>query len=180
MTDTTGLPAGADCIHDAAAVTGALQRMSEEINERIAPGVPARLLTIMNGGMLTAGRLAPLLHSDLTFDYLHATRYHAEKGAETVRWHARPRDSLKDQTVLLVDDILDEGYTLKVVQQFVREAGARSVLTAVLAEKLHDRRAAGVSADVIGLTVPDVYVFGMGMDFRGRLRQLDAIYGLPA
>jgi hypoxanthine phosphoribosyltransferase len=53
-----------------------------------------------------------------------------------------------------------------------------SLKVAVLAEKIHDRRAAGASAEYIGVTVPDRYVFGCGMDVRELWRQLPAIYAV--
>ena len=53
-----------------------------------------------------------------------------------------------------------------------------SLHTAVLTRKRHDRRVAGVTADFVGLEVPDRYVFGVGMDYHEYLRQLDGIYAL--
>ena len=153
--------------------------MAKQLNERFPKDYPLIMLTIMNGAMLPGAALASRLHMDLRMDYLHATRYEGESGVDKVTWLARPRHTLKNFSVLVVDDILDEGQTLSSVLQYCRDAGASEVLSAVLVEKTHDRRQPGVAADFVGLTVPDVYVFGCGMDFRGRLRHLSGIYGLP-
>ncbi|HET7223948.1 MAG TPA: hypoxanthine-guanine phosphoribosyltransferase, partial [Rhodanobacteraceae bacterium] len=56
---------------------------------------------------------------------------------------------------------------------------ARRVLIAVLCDKRHDRRVPGLSADFVGVEVPDRYVFGYGLDYYGQGRNLPAIYALP-
>ncbi|MFK7958540.1 MAG: hypoxanthine-guanine phosphoribosyltransferase [Lysobacterales bacterium] len=174
------LPPGSTLIHSQDVVSQAYDSMASQLNQRFPKNHPLVMLTIMNGAMLPGAELASRLHMDLRMDYLHATRYEGESGVDTVTWLAKPRHTLKEFSVLVVDDILDEGHTLSSVLEYCRQAGASEVLSAVLVEKIHGRRQRGIEADVVGLTVPDVYVFGCGMDFRGRLRHLSGIYGLPA
>src|SRR3546814_16103905 len=80
--------------------------------------------------------------------------------------------------VLLVDDILDEGHTLKAVTRWCEDQDAADVRVAVLAGKVHDRCVDGVCADYVGVQVPDRYVFGYVMDFHQQGRNLPAIYAL--
>ncbi len=82
--------------------------------------------------------------------------------------------------MLLVDDILDEGHTLKAIRDCCLGEGARRVLVAVLCEKRHARRVAGIAADFCGVEVPDRYVFGYGMDYHEQGRNLPAIYAVDA
>ena len=79
--------------------------------------------------------------------------------------------------MLLLDDILDEGHTLAAAKAKLLEMGAAEVQIAVLADKDlgHGKPA---HADYVGLTVPNLYVFGMGMDVYGMWRNLPAIYAL--
>lgn len=136
------------------------------------------VLCVMNGGLIFCGQLLVKLGFPLQLDYLHATRYQeTERGAD-VQWLARPQVSLKGRALLIVDDILDEGITLKAVIDYCLEQGAASVAVAVLVEKEHRRNVVGVKADYVGLTVPDRYIFGMGMDYKGLWRNTDAIYAL--
>ena len=65
--------------------------------------------------------------------------------------------------MLVIDDILDEGHTLVAIRKALLEFAPRTLKVAVLAEKRHDRRAAGADAEFIGLAVEDRYVFGCGM-----------------
>ena len=88
--------------------------------------------------------------------------------------------ALAGATVLLVDDILDEGHTLKGIRDYCLGEGAERVLIAVLCEKRHGRCVEGLAADFVGVEVPDRYVFGFGMDFHEQGRNLPAIYAVDA
>lgn len=115
---------------------------------------------------------------DLQFDYLHATRYRGETTGGELVWKHRPATALFGRRVILVDDILDEGYTLQGVRQWCLEQGATDVRVAVLTVKRHDRCVPGVTADYVGVEVADRYVFGFGMDVNEQLRGIPAIYAM--
>lgn len=134
------------------------------------------LLCVMNGGIVFTTQLMMRLTLPLRLDYVHASRYGERQTGGAINWRARPRENLRDRSVLVVDDILDEGYTLEAILDFCREAGAAEVKTAVLVEKRHPRPRADVPVDYRGLTVPDRYVFGYGMDCEGYGRNLPGIY----
>ena len=169
----------ADCLHDAAAVTAAYERMAAVIREQYA-GKNALLLCVMNGGAIPAMEILRRLDFAFEFDYLHATRYRGETTGSGLLWKAYPEISLRERHVLVIDDILDEGHTLKAIQDFLKTQDALSVKTAVLAEKLHERKAPGVHAEIVGLTVEDRYVFGCGMDYKGYWRQLPGIWAVKS
>ena len=167
----------AELLHDAAAVRMALDRMAASISTQLADTHPV-VLCVLTGGIIPTGHLLTRLTFQLEIDYLHATRYRGETQGEHVQWVCRPKTDLQDRTVLVVDDILDEGHTLADVLAFCRDAGAAQVYSAVLVEKLHARRADAVTADYVGLSVEDRYVFGFGMDYKGHFRNLDGIYAV--
>lgn len=167
----------ADCLFDATAVTAAYDRMARAIRAEYAELNPL-VLCVMIGGMLPTVELIKRFNFQFEIDYLHATRYRGETtGAELV-WKARPGAPLADRHVLVIDDILDEGHTLLAIQQWISAQGPASLKTAVLSEKQHPRKAPGVAAQFIGLTLPDRYVFGCGMDYKEYFRQLPAIYAV--
>lgn len=89
---------------------------------------------------------------------------------------ARPRHDFAGRPVIFVDDILDEGHTLDALRRYALDAGATAVYIAVLVQKEHDRCVPGLKADFVGLTVPDRYVFGFGMDYEEHGRSLYGIY----
>ena len=113
-------------------------------------------------------------------DYCHVTRYAGDTKAGGLQWRELPHLSLDNHSVIIVDDIYDEGITLQAVADYCRQAGAVRVATAVMVVKERQPVAGVAPPDfTTGLTVPDRYVFGCGMDVYGRWRHLPAIYALP-
>lgn len=173
--ELAGVMARAECLHDAAAIEAALDRMGESISVSLSGKRPL-LLGVMTGAIVPLGRLLTRLDFPLEVDYIHATRYHKTTTGRELVWLARPQTSLRGRNVLLVDDILDEGHTFRGLLEACQEEGAASVQTAVLADKPNPGRVPGLEADFVGLTVPERYVFGVGMDYKGYLRNINAIY----
>lgn len=168
----------AERLHDHATLEIAIARMGMAIADTLR-GERAVFLTVMNGGMFFAAPLALAIGCDLEFDYVHATRYGNATVGREIEWRRRPQVRLAGRTVILADDILDEGYTLAALRDYCVAEGAKRVLIAVLCEKRHDRRVAGLQADFVGVEVPDRYVFGYGLDYFGQGRNLPDIYALP-
>lgn len=176
------LPAGCKRVFDNKDITDALARLAGKLNKQLINTKPV-VLTVMQGGLIFAGHLIPKLQCKLEIDYIHATRYNNETSGGELSWKAYPASSLKGRTVLILDDIIDEGRTLQYIIQYCEQQGASKVISAVLLKKLHNRCAQHDSivtslGDNIALTVDDKYVFGFGMDYNGQYRQLDAIYSL--
>lgn len=168
----------ADRLVDEAAVEAALDRMASAITLRLSDSDPL-VFVVMNGGLVVAGRLLPKLDFPLELSYLHATRYgHASQGG-IIDWKTRPETAVQGRTVLVVDDVLDVGHTLFAIVEHLRELGANEVLTAVLVNKLHERKARpDLGADFTGLELPDRFLFGSGMDYRGYWRNAAGIYAV--
>jgi hypoxanthine phosphoribosyltransferase len=176
--DFQGILRRAEPLAGRAEVEHALDRMAGEIHRDLAERDPV-VLAVMVGGLLPAAWLLQRFGFPLQLDYVHATRYRGgTRGAEQVEWIARPRTSLAGRSVLVVDDILDEGHTLAAILADCRALGAADVRCAVLVEKLHDRRVAGLQADYTGLRFGDRYLFGCGMDYHERHRQHPGVYAL--
>lgn len=167
----------AELIYNAKQVAHAIDVMAEKLNERLKDTQPL-LLCVMNGGLVFTGHLLTRLNCFPQVDYIHATRYRNKTSGTTLDWRAYPSNDLKNRTVVIMDDILDEGITLKAIVEYCREQGARQVLTAVLVQKKHDRCVAGIESDYVGLEVEDKYVFGFGMDYQSQFRYLNSIYAL--
>ncbi|MBS0433093.1 MAG: hypoxanthine-guanine phosphoribosyltransferase [Proteobacteria bacterium] len=167
----------AELIHDRTIIEAAVARMGAQIT-RVLDGERALFLTVMQGGLIFAGQLALSIGSDLQFDYVHATRYRGGTRGRELEWRRRPEAAMHDRSVILADDILDEGNTLAALRDACLAQGARRVLIAVLCEKRHDRRVPGLAADFVGVQVPDRYVFGYGMDYHEQGRNLPGIYAL--
>lgn len=179
MTDIQQLKdimASADIIHTEEEVAAAVSRVAREITEKLGDTNPL-LLVVMSGGVPFAGHLMTQLHFPLEFDYLHVTRYGQETSGGALSWRAAPWTPVKGRTVIVLDDILDEGLTLAAIVERMKELGATACYTAVATDKLNGKKKP-IKADFVALTVPDRFVFGYGMDVRGAFRNLPAIYAM--
>jgi hypoxanthine phosphoribosyltransferase len=168
--------ANADCCYTKAQVETALDEMAEAITATLQDSNPL-VLCVLNGGLIVTSELLLRLPFPLHCDYIHATRYRGETRGGELNWIAKSSHPLKGRHVLIIDDILDEGLTLEALLKHCREEGAASVRSAVLVNKLHDRKA-DLQADFVGLDVEDRYVFGYGMDYKGYLRNAPGIYAV--
>lgn len=168
----------AQLVFDSATISYAMDVLADKLEAHLSQSNPL-MLCVMNGGIIFTGHLLTRLQFDLDVDYMHATRYRNQtKGGDVLNWIAEPRTSLAGRTVVILDDILDEGVTLGEIIKYCKAKGAKEVVSAVLLRKVHDRRVAGVDCDYTALEVEDRYVFGFGMDYKGHLRHLDGIYAI--
>jgi hypoxanthine phosphoribosyltransferase len=166
----------AERLCSAAVVSAAVARLALEISAELRDAFPV-VLSIMRGSVIFSGQLLPQLTFPLEFDYLDLTRYgDATRGGE-ISWNVAPGTSVAGRVVLVLDDILDEGQTLAAVRAWLLQSGANRVYSAVFAEK-NTGRAKAANADFVGVSLPDRYVFGFGMDVQGLWRNLPEIYAL--
>ncbi|MGZ5087871.1 MAG: hypoxanthine-guanine phosphoribosyltransferase [Usitatibacter sp.] len=166
----------AELLFPADAVRAAVERMGSEISARLADAFPV-VLSVMGGAAIFTGQLLPLLRFPLVFGAIEVTRYNNDIQGREITWRLPPRDNVRGRVVLVVDDILDEGVTLAAIRLKLKEMGASEVYSAVFADKAIGREKP-VAADFVGVTVPNRYVFGFGMDAYGLWRNLPAIYAL--
>lgn len=166
----------ADCLYDDKQVQQSLDHMALLIKKDLEKENPV-FISVLTGAMVPVGHLLTRIDFPLELDYIHATRYDGELKGTELKWLVEPRCSLKDRVVVIVDDIYDEGYTLEAIINYCESKGAAMVKSAVLVEKEHNR-GVKLSIDYVGLKVPDRYVFGYGMDYKGYLRNVNGIYAV--
>ncbi len=168
----------ADCLFNEQQCEDAIRAMGESITTHMADTNPL-VFSVMNGGLVITGKLLTYLNFPLEASYVHATRYRDQLSGGRLEWKVRPTQSLKGRTVLIVDDILDEGHTLEAISDYCLEQGAVEVKTAVLVDKKHNRKARpDLKADFCGLEIEDRYIFGYGLDYQGYWRNAKGIYAL--
>lgn len=164
----------ADRLYTPEQVETALCDMASRITRTLSNADPL-VVCVMTGGVVPFGRILPQLQFPLQIDYVHATRYGKRLQGGQLQWISGPHQDPRDRVVLLIDDILDEGTTLAGIETRYRAEGAREVYKATLVVK-NRQRAHDIKVEFAGLEVPDRYVFGCGMDYKGYLRNVDGIY----
>ena len=167
----------AELIYTFDQISAALQQLAENLNVKMSGTNPV-VLCVMNGALVFCGHLLTRLTFQCELDYVHASRYGNSTQGDKLEWITYPVTDLQDRAVLLLDDILDEGITLKAIEKYCYSQGASHVEKAILFHKKHDRCCIELSEENVALTVDDRYVFGFGMDYEGSYRYLDSIYAL--
>lgn len=166
-----------ECLLSNIEVTAAYQRLAAQLNLHYA-GLNPIILVVMNGGLIPAGQLITQLTFYHRMHYIHATRYRNNMGTNDLNWKYKPDIDIKGEHVLLIDDIFDEGVTLKAIVEELQKEQPASIDCCVLLNKQHDRKVSNFRVDFVGLEIEDRYVYGCGMDYHGYLRHLPGIYAI--
>jgi hypoxanthine phosphoribosyltransferase len=167
-----------ECLHDMKDINEALDRMGAAITDVLEDKNPL-ILCVMIGALIPTGQLLTRLSFPLEVDYIHATRYRGTTRGGDLHWLVEPRQSLKDRTVLIVDDIMDGGLTLSAIMDYCKQAGAKEVYTAVMVNKTRTREpGVNFEPDFSGLITEDRYLFGFGLDYEEYLRNAPGIYAV--
>jgi hypoxanthine phosphoribosyltransferase len=162
-------------------VQAAVCHVADVLNARFkapAAGFPL-VLGVMGGAVVFTGTLLPQLDFPLEFDYIHVSRYGDDDRGGQVVWKVIPRQNVAGRTIVVLDDILDEGETLAHVKQRLLDMGAAEVIVAVFADK-DIGRPKPIVADITGVTLPNAFVVGFGMDVYGYWRNLPGLWSIRA
>ena len=135
----------------------------------------ATILPVMTGVIPFAGYLLPKLDFNIHVSYAHVSRYQNNVGGDAMNTIHFPMDEeVNGKNILIVDDIHDEGKTLKFIHDKLLTQGARDIKSAVLFNKAIEHKVG--YADFFCLEVPDSYVYGFGLDFNGIGRNIPHLY----
>lgn len=134
------------------------------------------IVTILKGAAPFACDLVRNIDSFLKMDYLIASSYGSGTSSSGEVKIIKDIDTdVKGKNVLLIDDILDTGLTLKSIKElFIKEKQPRSIKTCVLLDK-PERREVDIQPDYYGFTIPNVFVVGYGLDYNQFYRNLPYI-----
>ena len=158
---------------DEASVALRVACLGEELTEFFR-GRKLSVVAISNGAMVFVADLIRHIKLPLQLDSISAHSYRGTESSGSVTVLSRLKLSMEGRDILLVDDILDTGRTLKEITSFLETLNPSSVSTCVLLDK-PSRRAVEIEADYKGFTVDDVFVVGYGLDFEEYYRNLPYI-----
>ena len=159
---------------DAPTLAARVESMAAEI-ERDCAGQVLTVVALMDGALFFVADLLRRIDLPIRLITLSASSYHGStqsSGSLRVAWP--PGLDLKDQTVLLLDDILDTGLTLGQIREHLQTMHPRWLRAGVLLSKKRDRLHE-VAAEYVGFEIEDEFVVGYGMDFDSRFRNLPCI-----
>jgi hypoxanthine phosphoribosyltransferase len=148
-----------------------LKQLAKEIR-RDLPKEPLHLIGVLKGCVFFLADLARELGGEVSFDFMAVSSY--GKGTDSSGEVKLVKDldvSIEGKTIIVVEDILDTGLTLKYLLRLFAERKPKNLRVVVLLDKI-DRRIADVRADYVGFTIPNEFVVGYGLDFAERYRNL--------
>ena len=179
LTDKAEFPPAPAVLLPEAELQACVQALGETIAPHIKPGCVC--VCLLTGGIWFAADLTRALDragKPTAFDALWLSSYGDGRESGTLLIRSPLQRSVEGRQVLIIDDVLDTGASLKIARDLVREAGASEVLTAVFARKpdpLKDGAKREIEADFIAWEAPNRYLVGYGLDDGGLYRSLPYI-----
>jgi len=161
-----------DILLDRATILRRVAALGVQISEELT-GQELCVMPVMDGGMVFAADLVREIHLPLVIKPIKASSYGeatTSSGTLSLPWGIPEGIAGKD--LLLVDDILDTGLTLRILKERLMENGARSVRSCVLLRK---ESYVQLSTDYVGFEIPDKFFVGYGLDYAGFYRNLPYI-----
>lgn len=160
---------------EAKAIQTRIREMAAEIEAGYPSGEPIHLVCVLKGGFVFMADLVRSMTTRVSLDFIAVSSYGSgTKSSGEVRFQKDLDASIEDRHVLLVEDIVDTGRTLKYLQQILARRAPRSIRTACLLSK-PSRREVEVAVDYIGFTIEDRFVVGYGLDYDEKYRNLPYI-----
>ncbi len=178
MLDNTVLGKIASIVVSHDQIVHCVRRMARDIEAAYSSSQNVLAIVLMTGAKRFADDLFKEMQSDkFEVEYVKIDSYHGRtKSSGQVKFQNQIRSQVADKDVLIIDDLYDTGLTLKKVTEKITEQGGR-VKTCVLLEK-DIEHAENVDIDFLGLKVPDCFLIGYGLDYKGQFRGLPFIVGL--
>ncbi len=162
-------------VYDTTTINEAIDRLAENINKDYEGREPL-FIGVLSGAFIFTADLVRRLDISCKVDFVRMESYGNETSPTSrARLTLPTKLEVKDEDVIVVEEIVDTGATLEVLIATLKEAGAKSVAVCALVDK-QVRRATNIKADYIGLVCEDGFLVGYGLDHAERLRNLPAIY----
>jgi hypoxanthine phosphoribosyltransferase len=160
---------------DAETIQARIREMAGEIDAAYPKDEPIHLVGVLKGGFMFMADLVRAMSARVSLDFIAVSSYGSgTKSSGEVRFQKDLDTSIEDRHVLLVEDIVDTGRTLKYLQQILARRAPRTIRTACLLSK-PSRREVEVPVEYIGFTIEDKFVIGYGLDYDEKYRNLPYI-----
>ena len=160
-------------LYTAEQIQEAVQRTAQQVEAFFGSEEPVVALCLLNGGIWYAADLLRHLPTNFELQTIRISSYAGTESSGKLQWHNALPDC-KGKQVLVIDDVLDTGLTMKEVCQALRANGATKVASAVAINK-KGRRTVAHEADFCALHCDDYFLVGYGLDFNGKYRNLPFI-----
>ena len=160
---------------DADTIQARVKELAREIEDGCPGAEEILLVCVLKGGFVFMADLARAMSTRVSLDFIAVSSYGSgTKSSGEVRFQKDLDVSLENRNVVVIEDIVDTGLTLKYLQEILRSRAPRSLKTACLLSK-PSRRQVEVPVDYVGFTIEDRFVVGYGLDYAEKYRNLPYI-----
>lgn len=156
---------------DAETIQNRVAELAAEVDRDFADSERILALGILKGSVFFMVDLLKRLRTPVSLDFFQTSSYGDSTSPGEVRLRKDIDLSIRGKDVLLIEDIVDTGYTLDTILGLLRFRGARTVRLCTLLDKV-ERREVDVPIDYRGFEIDDVFVVGYGLDYAERYRNL--------
>lgn len=134
------------------------------------------VISLLRGSFIFTADLVRELSIPVNVDFITTASYgHEEVTTGNVDIVHDLRTDVKGKDILIVDDIIDSGYTLKKVMEHLNTKEANSVKICVMLDK-PTRRKVDLEPDYVGFSIPDVFIVGYGLNYGDHYRNIPYIF----
>lgn len=154
-----------------------LQARIKEMGKQLMEEYKGKELTficILKGSIFFTADLAKSIDGDVRVDFVRVSSYEGENSTGEIRMKLDLKDSIQGKDVIIIEDIIDTGRTLKYLKEYLKIKQPNSLKVCTLLDK-KERRVCDMEADYVGFTIPDKFVIGYGMDYDEKYRNLPYI-----
>ena len=154
-----------------------VEAMGEKISAQYSNSNPI-FIGVLNGSFIFMADLLRSVTIDCEVDFIKVRSYSGKKSSGTIKLLKDISCDIKGRDVIIVEDIIDTGLSIKFLYERIMGAHPKSVAVATLLHK-PGKAKLDFSIDFIGFEIPHKFVVGYGLDFNQKMRHLDGLYYIP-
>jgi hypoxanthine phosphoribosyltransferase len=151
-----------------------VQVLGETITRDYQDSERVLLLGLLRGSVVFLTDLMRHVQRPITMDFMSVSSYNKSESSGFVRIDSDHKTNIRSWDVILIDDIVDSGYTIRTVRKLLLDREPRSLKVCALLDK-PERHKVDIHIDYLGFTIPDYFVVGYGLDYDEKGRNLPYI-----
>ena len=150
-----------------------IEEMAKEI-DKVYNGESIIAICVLRGAIYFTVDLTKKMKTPIEIDFIKASSYVGTETTGEVKMTLDINENIEGRDVLIIEDIIDTGYTLDYLRKYLLSKNPKSLRIAVLADK-EERRIIDVPVDFVGFKIPNKYIVGYGFDYNNSYRNLPYI-----
>ena len=150
-----------------------IEEMAEEI-DKVYQGKSVVAICVLRGAIYFMVDLTKKMKTPIEPDFIKISSYVGTESTGNIIMGLDISENIEGRDVLIIEDIIDTGHTLKYLREYLLSKKPKSLRIAVLADK-KERREVDVPIDFVGFEIPNKYIIGYGFDYNNSYRNLPYI-----